>query len=613
MILRTPLAKTQESFVDTATQLALGAQKADLIQVDHALESFRDAGYDLPAAVGEVVDNSIEARAQQVNIETFEVEGNGRKRGKQRTSIESIAFADDGVGIVPEILPNSLTMGFSTRYNQRKGLGRFGVGAKLAALSQAKRVDIYTRPVGDPTIYHTYFDLDEIQGGVQKYLEAEPVDAFPEKYAHLMNTATGEAFESGTLVIWSKVDRLEEGGRFGSSVDERLAALIRYLGRTYRYFLDKGLKLSLNSRPIELFDPLFLLKNPHADELLQGGWQASVIEDSSASSESRIEIDGQEVTVRVTLLPKTVRLKRGEGGVRGSAGRFREWRIDENQGRVSIVRQGREIYYDLVPRLFPGRGVTDPDRFIGVEVSFPAALDEYFQVRHVKRGAEPVDKLRQEIRRFLAKPIEVARKRINDDWAESDVQDQAHESAHQPALDALKKVEETAPRGIGGADVPPEQADVLLTQAAEDLAAERGIPMEELPPEQKDETIAQLKSELQEESFAVLEGAWPGHELFEITHLNGRVIMRLNWRHPFMRDVYRGVRDLAEGKQSARDPEELEALGRRLQGAIDVLLFSYARAENMHRHPDEQYGSLRGYWGQFLVDGVRQLLNNQRV
>jgi hypothetical protein len=599
--------------MDTATQLTLGAQKADLIQVDHALESFRDAGYDLPAAVGEVVDNSIEARAQHVNIETFEIETNGRKRGKQRTSIESIAFADDGVGIPPEILPNSLTMGFSTRYNQRNGLGRFGVGAKLAALSQAKRVDIYTRPVGSFSIYHTYLDLVEIQDGVQKYLEAEPVTTFPEQYAHLMFNAAGESFESGTLVIWSKVDRLEEGGRFGSSVDERLATLMRYLGRTYRYFIAKGFKLALNGRAIDLLDPLFLLKNPRADELLEGAWQADIIEDSTATSEAHIEIDGHEVTVRVTLLPKAVRLKRGEGGVRGSAGRFREWHIDENQGRVSIVRQGREIYYDIVPRLFPGRGVTDPDRFIGVEVSFPAALDEYFQVRHVKRGAEPVDKLRQEIRRFLAKPIEVARKRINDDWSETDVQDQANESVHQPALDALKKVEETAPRGIGGADVSPEQADLLLTQAAEDLAEERGIAVEELPQEQKDETLAQLKSEIREESFVVLEGAWPGHELFEITHLNGRVILRLNWRHPFMRDVYRRVRDLAEGKLSAREPEELEALGRRLQGAIDVLLFSYARAENMHRHPDEQYRSLRGYWGQFLVDGVRQLLNDQRV
>ena len=598
--------------MDTTTQLALEAQKADLIQVDHALESFRDAGYDLPAAVGEVVDNSIEARAQQVNIETFEVESNGKKRGKQRTSIEAIAFADDGVGIPPEILPNSLTMGFSTRYNQRKGLGRYGVGAKLAALSQAKRVDIYTRPVGDSSIYHTYFDLDEIQGGVQKYLEAKPVAMFPENYAHLMSNAVGEPFESGTLVIWSKVDRLEEGGRFGSSVDERLAMLIRYLGRTYRYFIAKGLKLAVNSRAIDLFDPLFLLKNPHAEDLLGEGWKADIIEDSSANSESRIAIDGHEVTVRVTLLPRPVRLKRGEGGVKGSAGRFREWHIDENQGRVSIVRQGREIYYDLVPRLFPARG-GDPDRFIGVEVSFPAALDEYFQVRHVKRGAEPVDRLRQEIRRFLAKPIEVARKRINDDWTETDVQDQARESVHQPALDALKKVEETAPRGIGGADVPPEQAELLLTQAAEDLAEDRGIAVEELPQEQKDETLAQLKSEIQEESFVVLEGGWPGHELFEITHLNGRVILRLNWRHPFMRDVYRRVRDLAEGKLSAREPEELEALGRRLQGAIDVLLFSYARAENMHRHPDEQYSSLRGYWGQFLVDGVRQLLNDQRV
>ena len=41
--------------------------------------------------------------------------------------------------------------------------------------------------------------------------------------------------------------QLEDGGRFGTSVNERKQELIKYLGRTYRKFLSNGLRI--------VFDP----------------------------------------------------------------------------------------------------------------------------------------------------------------------------------------------------------------------------------------------------------------------------------------------------------------------------------------------------------------------
>ena len=291
----------------TTTKTKDSTNKADLIQVDRALESFREAGYDLSAAVGEVVDNSIDARAQQIRVQTFEVESENGKRPKK--SIDTIAFADNGMGITSERLPHCLTMGYSSRYGERKGIGRFGVGAKLAALSQARRVDIYSRPIGTQQVYHTFFDLTLIKEGDQKFLEAEAVDGFPEKYAHMMYDEQGHhSFESGTLVIWSDVDRLEEGGKFGSSVDERISELFKYLGRTYRRFISNGLSIVLNERPVRLHDPLFLLENPLAIELLRKeDWQGEIIQSDS------VEVDSHEVEITVTILPEKVRIQRGGG------------------------------------------------------------------------------------------------------------------------------------------------------------------------------------------------------------------------------------------------------------------------------------------------------------
>ncbi|MGK7900569.1 MAG: hypothetical protein AB4352_03975 [Hormoscilla sp.] len=45
---------------------------ADIIEVDKALESMRESGFDLATAVGEVVDNSYEANANLIRIFTSE-------------------------------------------------------------------------------------------------------------------------------------------------------------------------------------------------------------------------------------------------------------------------------------------------------------------------------------------------------------------------------------------------------------------------------------------------------------------------------------------------------------------------------------------------------------
>ncbi|MEB2630184.1 ATP-binding protein [Peribacillus frigoritolerans] len=84
--------------------------------MDKALESWRDSGFDLSTAIGEVVDNSIEAGSKIVKVVPYQ--------NKKDKSNETIIFADDGIGIKPEILAQTLKIGFSTRYNQRKGLGR---------------------------------------------------------------------------------------------------------------------------------------------------------------------------------------------------------------------------------------------------------------------------------------------------------------------------------------------------------------------------------------------------------------------------------------------------------------------------------------------------------
>lgn len=65
--------------------------ESDIFQVDKALESWRDSGFDLSTAAGEIVDNSIEAAAKIIKIKTFQ---------NDEKNINKIIFADDGRGLL---------------------------------------------------------------------------------------------------------------------------------------------------------------------------------------------------------------------------------------------------------------------------------------------------------------------------------------------------------------------------------------------------------------------------------------------------------------------------------------------------------------------------------
>ncbi|MFB9326981.1 ATP-binding protein [Paenibacillus aurantiacus] len=557
---------------------------ADLIQVDKAMESWRDSGFDLSTAIGEPVDNSIEASAKLIRIET---------RGSNN-KIDEIIIADDGLGINPGVLAQVLKMGFSTRYNQRKGLGRYGVGMKLAALSQATRVDIYTNPkVNSDRYYHAFLDLSLISVEKQKDIRAVGVSGYPEKYRKLMTYADGREFETGTLIVWSDVDRLENGGKYGNSIQEHLNELTKFLARAYRKFINAGITIELNGKVVELYDPLFLLESDRIKKMFEpDSWQATLMD------ESEIDIDGHIVNVKVSLYPKAVRLKKGEGGgSRGSAKKFDKLHIEENQGRVSILRNGREIYYNVIPRLFPTR-IEHIDRFIGVELSFPAEIDEYFQVRNVKRGAEPVGKLKKRIEEIIDKPIRTARKLIKDTFNETAHNERKAANNHTAATQAVNIVEETSPRGRGDSGIEPEQI-------VEDLVADLDL-------DKKHDLyqIKELEKRLEDQTITITDGSWPGKELFEIVHYNGRAVITLNYRHPFMKEIYLPLKQLGDDEPSNLDPEDLIRHARLMEAAIDVLFMAFAKAENMERDPDRAYSDLRSYWGQFSAAYMRELVKH---
>jgi len=557
-----------------------------LVRVDRSLTSLRSSGHDPYSAVGEVIDNSLEAKANSVRIKLFTQKKIIGSAKKSTEVVERVAVGDDGDGMDQETLSQALQLGFSTRFNSRKGMGRFGVGSKLAAISQAKRVDIYSRQKsGQPWLW-TYIDLDEIETGVLGFIPTPQPAEIPDECSSLVDEK-----HSGTLVIWSKTDRLEQRDSGGARTAETVKTeLVNYIARTFRKFLDSGISIEINEAAVRPHDPLFLMKttrfhtgespDPVATLIVDEEFEWPVPGDPNRMS---------KVEVTMTLLPEEFRPEQGAGGYKDN----RERRIDENEG-VSIIRADREIFHGILRNVQPA--AKDIDRWIGIEVRFTPDLDECFAVRNVKKGAEPINGLRDKLRDIIHKTVMDQRKVVQHYWQKKKDQEALETGAHTEAEDIAAKTAATAPKPVAGQNVDETEKKEKIRRAAKSLTKDN--------PENEE----QVADNIGKRPVTIVPESFPGSELFDIQHLGSNAIVKLNSRHPFFTRVYgRLLEEVEAGNgNGAADPEGEQPLAQLLLVGLDLLICAYVMAEGMDPDPDTRYGDLRTYWGIHLKNMINE-------
>ena len=363
-----------------------------LLELGTAYQSLRESDFDFPTAIGELIDNSVQAKAKRIDI-IPKIDG---------SVITQISVVDDGDGMDEETLNGCPQLGFSTRYNDREGLGRFGVGATYASISQCKRTIFCSRSKGIGDFLATYIDLDEIANNTQTDIPK------PSK-AYLPNDLSEISFNnSSTIVIWEQCDRLRSDPN-GNPIqaNELLHGLEDWVSRAYRHIIWRGVEIYISANKVFAYDPLYLKNNqpeflgdPCATVKLSESFDWSIPDASGNTS---------RISVKLTLLPEEWRQRQGDGG-RPPA---RKRGIPENQG-ISILRHRREVafgnFYPMVPRQ------EDIDRWWGCEINFEPELDECWEVKNVKRGARPTKELRDKLKDLLAPEIRELRKEIRNYW-----------------------------------------------------------------------------------------------------------------------------------------------------------------------------------------------------
>ena len=389
-----------------------------LLELETAYQSLRESGFDFSTAIGELIDNSVQAKANRIDIipKIEEIEDGGKR--EPISIITQIVVVDNGDGMDAETLNKCPQLGFSTRYNDREGLGRFGVGATYASISQCIRTTFCSRSKGTDDFLATYIDLEKIANKTQIDIPIPSKDHLP------ANIEGISIDDSSTIVIWNKCDRLKSdanGKPFKAS--ELLNELKRWISRAYRHTIWDGVEIYINCEKVLVYDPLYsnTEKTEFPDDLCAIEWFSDTLDWPIPNSPD----ETSSISVKLTLLPEAWRTKQGDGG----SDFAKERRITENQG-ISVLRRHREVafgnFYPMVP------GQRPIDRFWGCEINFEPVLDECWEVKNVKRGARPTEELRTALRKLLSSPISQMRKKIQEFWRigiSRDIVDQVHETA----------------------------------------------------------------------------------------------------------------------------------------------------------------------------------------
>ncbi|PRY75308.1 histidine kinase/DNA gyrase B/HSP90-like ATPase [Yoonia maritima] len=319
------------------------------------INGLRDTGYNFRTAASDIIDNCIAAGASEINVQ-IEMDTEGRKY---------VYFGDNGTGMDAAGVFHAMRYGAPERENP-ESLGKFGLGLKTASSSVCRQFTLISRTSEGEDLNKLTWDLDHVEKIGLWEMRRDPV-----------TTDESETFEelcgsgSGTLVIWSKCDRIltknydEPGGAKEKSAIRRLADGLRsHVGMIYHRFIDekderqRNITLMIDGGVVVPWDPFF---KERSDQVL-----------SETAQIMEIEVEDRKVhnaKVAAWILPHSDDLT--------SAEKERAKISNRGQG-FYIYREGRLISDGGWLSVFGG---LDPHMsLLRIEFDFGHELDEAFSI-----------------------------------------------------------------------------------------------------------------------------------------------------------------------------------------------------------------------------------------
>ena len=346
-------------------------------QAARTIEGLRDTGYEPADALEDIVDNSIAAGATEVIIQVW----------MTPAGEPLVTVSDNGHGMDERGLINAMTYGSAARPNPAS-LGKFGLGLKTASTAMCRQLTVVTRGMDGGTSHAATWDLDFVQER-NEWLLQRP-DPTPEQLEFLDEAAKGS---SGTLVIWSKVDRLirdyadPKGRAAQNALMRRVEEFRTSLSLTYLRFLRgdppyKTVRIMLNDEEVEPWDPF---DEEFGTEVLLDQDIAVEIRDADVTKSASFRL-------RAFALPPRSELTKSQ--------QDRARILTANQG-FYVFREGRLLAHGT------WLGLRSPEPHLNlsrIDLSFDHQLDNAFQI-DIKKSRILLQRDLQEGLRRLVQPV----------------------------------------------------------------------------------------------------------------------------------------------------------------------------------------------------------------
>jgi len=534
------------------------------------IQSLRDVGYNhTTSALCEHVDNAYQAGAKEIRL-FF-------RQQKKDTGPIDVAVYDNGKGMSPAVLKAATAFGGSLNFGNRDGIGRFGMGMKTAALSLSPVMELYSWQ--EPkAIYSMTLDIEAIGRDRSNLVELPdatlhgefPTDqsslftswmTFPNDHGEQMLFATKEddlyakLGASGTLVYMPACDRLTY-----VKPKTLVEHAMKEMARVYRRQIAEGLKLYINNRVVEAFDPTYSMPNARHVRFLDTEPQISRLAVTKTVQIRLNETLPETAPVQI----KIYKLPIEEWGSLPRKTQKNDLRIFDGL-TVSMLRNGREVFAGSMPRITTRHSVT---HWYRVQIDFPGLLDEAFGVASNKQGVRLKGYVEEAIKQEIGGDIT----QMNDTIKEFQAAQKARKTPAKPSTSEQKAAESDA------------------------FQAKELAPLTELEQQQMDANLRGLATtlkrsgETEEQAFERIQASqyiinfkhdayWP---FYDVTHKFGRVILTINTAHAFFTELYEPISKLGMATPSD-DEDELPPATSEQQGptvALDLLLLSLARTQS---------------------------------
>jgi Histidine kinase-, DNA gyrase B-, and HSP90-like ATPase len=536
------------------------------------VQSMRDVGYNnTTSALCEHVDNAEQAGAREIRVYF-------RERGKGKEKSIDVAIYDNGHGMPPTVLKVAMAFGGSMHFGNRQGIARFGMGMKTAALSICPTVEVYSWQEPE-AIYTMSLDVEEIGKDRRNLVELpdpmlltelpdEIAELFckPQSYPtnrseqHLFADKREDVSEnlgnSGTIVYMPDCDRLHYA-KAKTLVDHA----VKEMARVYRRAIARGLRLYVNNRSVEPFDPTYSMSNARHARFLNTQTKQSrlIVPKQVQVPVSEGSSETAPVTIRVYKLPieewsdlprKTLR---------------NDLRIFDGI-TVSMLRNDREVFAGSMPALTSRHSVT---AWYRIQIDFPGILDEAFGVAANKQGV----RLKGYVINLIDKEIGGEIATLNEEI-----------KRFQGERAAVRAEGKPSPSETKASDADPFQQNVLPTGPTPDDEAQLDANLLGLA------LTLKRDAETEEEAFERVKNSryiidfrhdeyWP---FYDVKHGFGRVILTINTAHPFYTELYHPVSKIGFPVGNGEDEEAIGPTQSE-EGptvALDLLLLSLARTQS---------------------------------